>query len=125
MRFKESSVLQAVGNDLEFLSQPGRSTVGLQPLELRIGVRIPAGLPSWITRLLLFCRNHPSQLRFLVWKRTRGVTESDQFSKGEVLIRERFVRLGLDDGEYITRNDTLNDETTVFDSHDPILLIED
>jgi hypothetical protein len=28
------------------LVQPGRSTVGLQPLELRIGVRIPAGLPG-------------------------------------------------------------------------------
>ena len=33
-------------NDLEFKTEPGRSTVGLQPLELRIGVRIPAGLPT-------------------------------------------------------------------------------
>src|SRR5208337_109148 len=32
------------------LVQPGRSTVGLQPLELRIGVRIPAGLPTFSAR---------------------------------------------------------------------------
>ncbi len=61
------AVLRARQNDLEFGLQPGRSTVGHLPLEQSIGVRIPAGLPTFLpwpfhSKQLNFHRS-----RILIW----------------------------------------------------------
>ena len=42
-----------------------------------------------------------------------------------MLMSEWLVRFGLDDGKHIAGDHALNDQTAIFNSYDPVLLIED